>query len=317
MARDLPQELCELAEDQLGVLSRAQILQVGVSRGAIVSRLDRGSWQRLFPGVYAAFSGPPPRPAMLWAAVLHAGPGTMLSYQTAAELDRLTDAPSSLVHLTVPGYRRVRCQPELSIHYSLRAAQAVHPARTPPRTRIEETVLDLWESAVSLDDAVSWVARGLGRRLTTQPRLRQAAYARSRLRRRPLLAELLSPDAAGQHSILEHRYVRDVERPHNLPSGTRQAPAERRGRTEYRDQLYEDYGLIVELDGRIAHPGDTRWADIARDNAAAAQGLTTLRYGWLPVTGSACQVAAEVAKLLTARGYTKARPCAPTCPVGR
>jgi very-short-patch-repair endonuclease len=81
--------------------------------------------------------------------------------------------------------------------------------------------------------------------------------------------------------------------------------------------LYEEYGLIVELDGRVAHPGDTRWADIRRDNAAAADGLTTLRYGWLPVAGSPCHVAAEVAKLLIARGYTGARPCSPGCPVGR
>lgn len=317
MARDLPPELRELADCQLGVLSRAQILDAGLSRAVIAARLDRGSWQRLFPGVYAGFSGEPARAAMLWAAVLHAGPGAMLSHQTAAELDHLTDATSSRMHLTVPRCRRVRGGPGLAIHYSARAAQAVHPARNPPRTRIEETVLDLWESAGSLDDAVSWVARGLGRRLTTQPKLRQAAYARKRVRRRPLLAELLSPDAAGQHSILEHRYVRDVERPHNLPAGTRQARADRGDRTEYRDTLYEEYGLIVELDGRLAHPGDTRWADIARDNAAAAEGLTTLRYGWLPVTGSPCQVAAEVAKLLTVRGYAGARPCSVGCPVGR
>lgn len=315
MARDLPPELRELAEYQLGVLSRAQILHAGLSRAVIVARLERGSWQRLYPGVYAAFSGEPARASMLWGAVLHAGPGAMLSYQTAAELDHLTDAVSSRIHLTVPSCRRVLSQPGLAIHYSARTAQALHPARNPPRTRVEETVLDLWESARSLDDAVSWVARGLGRRLTTQPKLSQAAHARSRLRGRALLSELLTPDAAGQHSILEHRYVRDVERPHNLPAATRQAPAGRGGRTEYRDNLYEEYRLIVELDGRLAHPGDTRWTDIARDNAAAAAGDTTLRYGWLPVTGSPCQVAAEVAKLLTARGYRGARPCSPGCPV--
>ena len=234
MATDLPPELRELAEQQLGILSRAQVLQAGLSRGVIRSRIDRGSWQLLSPGVYAVSSGQPVRDAVLWAAVLDAGPGAMLSHETAAEVEHLTDTVSSGLHVTVPGCRRVRGRPGITIHYSGRAVQAVHPARTPPRTRIEETVLDLWGSAASLDDAVSWVARGLGRRLTTQPKLRQAAGARSRLRRRPLLAELLSPDAAGQHSILEHRYVRDVERPHRLPAGTRQANADRGGRTEYR-----------------------------------------------------------------------------------
>ncbi|MBO0832416.1 MAG: type IV toxin-antitoxin system AbiEi family antitoxin domain-containing protein [Actinobacteria bacterium] len=317
MARDLPPQLRDLAEYQLGVLSRAQILDSGLSKGLIRARLDRGSWQRLSPGVYAAFSGQPVREALLWAAVLDAGPGAMLSHETAAEVDHLTDSVTARVHVTVPGCRRVRGRPGIAIHYSARAAQKVHPARTPPRTRIEETVLDLWESAVSLDDAVSWVARGIGRRLTTQHKLLEATRARSKLAGRVRLAELLSPDAAGLHSILEHRYVRHVERPHQLPAGTRQAKTARGGRTEYRDTLYEHYGLVVELDGRVAHPGDTRWADIERDNAAAAEGFTTLRYGWLAIATTPCEVAAEVARLLTARGYTGARPCSPGCPVTR
>jgi hypothetical protein len=317
VARDLPSEFHELAEHQLGIVSRDQVLQLGISRGVITSRLKRGSWQRLTPGVYATFSGAPARAAELWAAVLDCGPGAMLSHHTAAELDHLTDAASSRTHLIVPRCRRVSARPGLAIHYSERASEAVHPARRPPRTRIEETVLDLWESAPSLDDAVSWLTRGLGRRLTTQDKLRRAAQARSRLRHRGLLAELLSPDAVGQHSILEHRYVRDVERPHHLPAGTRQAPARRGAAVQYRDTLYEEYGLIVELDGRLAHPEDRRWADMARDNAAAVAGLTTLRYGWLPVTTLPCEVAAEVARLLAVRGYRGARPCSPSCPVGR
>jgi very-short-patch-repair endonuclease len=74
--------------------------------------------------------------------------------------------------------------------------------------------------------------------------------------------------------------VKWVELPHCLPRGKRQAAASHAGRREYRDVLYEGYGLIVELDGRAAHPGDTRWNDIQRDNAALASGLVTLRYGW-------------------------------------
>jgi hypothetical protein len=58
------------------------------------------------------------------------------------------------------------------------------------------------------------------------------------------------------HSALEHRYLRDVERPHRLPRGVRQAPARNAdgGRTEYRDVLYEAYLVAVELDGRRPTP---------------------------------------------------------------
>lgn len=140
---------------------------------------------------------------------------------------------------------------------------------------------------------------------------------RRRLHWRPQLAELLSPDLAGIHSVLESRYVRDVERPHRFPAGRRQAASRRNGRSEYRDTLYEEYQTVVELDSRVAHPGDSRWNDIHRDNAAVTAGLSALRYGWRDVTITPCVIAAEISDALARRGYDGARPCSPTCPVGR
>jgi hypothetical protein len=317
MVTDLPPSLVETANSQGGMVSCAQIQASGLTRAILISRLRRGSWQRLYPGVYAAFSGAPSREARLWAAVLYAGPGAMLSHQTAAEVWGLADKPSSLIHLTIPGSRRVRKQPGIMLHLSSRANQVIHPSALPPRTKLEETVIDLWAAARDLDAAVGWVTRALGRRLTTQARLREALQARSRVRWRAQLAELLSPDSAGIHSVLEYRYVRDVERPHRFPAATRQAPSRRNGRNVYRDTLYEAYKTVVELDGRVAHPGDSRWNDIHRDNAATTAGISTLRYGWLGVTTTPCEVAAEIAATLAGRGYTLARPCSPACPVGR
>lgn len=209
----------------------------------------------------------------------------------------------------------MRKRPRIVLHLSARSGQAAHPVRTPPQTRVEETVIDLWHAAQTLDDAVAWVTRSLGRRLTTQDRLREAVAARSRVRWRSELAELLTTDMAGLHSVLEHRYMRDVERPHGLPTGTRQAYSHRDGKSEYRDVLYEEYQTAVELDGQTAHPADTRWKDIRRDNAALMAGIATLRYGWLDITKDPCRVAAEIGEVLRARGYAGARPCSAGCPV--
>jgi very-short-patch-repair endonuclease len=239
----------------------------------------------------------------------------MLSHQTAAELWKLADEPSSLIHVTVPGERRLVRRPGVVLHMSARASLAIHPAATPPRTRIEDTVIDLWETARTLDDAVGWVTRAIGRRRTTADKVRAAADSRSKLRWRSSLAELL--DADGVHSVLEFRYVRDVERAHRLPAATRQLRAQSGGRSIYRDEVYEAYQTVVELDGRLAHPGDSRWQDIRRDNAAATTGLATLRYGWQHITTTPCQVAAEIAEVLALRGYAGARPCSAACQVGR
>jgi hypothetical protein len=299
------------------MLSCAQIQANGLTRAILISRLRRGSWQRSYPGVYAAFSGALSRKARLWAAILYAGPGAMLSHQTAAELWKLTDDPSSLIHVTIPSSRRVRKQPGIVLHLSSRADWAIHPSGLPPRTRLEETVIDLCGAAEDLDAAVGWVTRAIGRRLTTPDKLRAALDSRSRVRWRSQLAELLDPDSAGIHSVLEYRYVRDVQRPHRFPAATRQAQSRRNGRNQYRDTLYEAYKTAVELDGRVAHPGGTRWDDIHRDNAATTDGISTLRYGWLEVTTTPCEVAAEIAAALARRGYTLARACSAACPVGR
>lgn len=318
VTRQLPEPLAELLQVQRGIVTRAQAQEAGASTTVIKARVAQGRWQRIYPGVYATFSGELSREALLWAALLSAGPGAMLSHQTAAELDGLTDDPSALIHVTIPRSRRVTRRPGLVIHVSDRAELAAHPARLPPRTRVEETVLDLVCVSTSLDEAVGWLTMALGRRLSTREKLRKTLGCRARIRWRRQLNELLAPDLAGVMSPLEYRYVRHVERPHGLPCGARQAGARTDGRREYRDVLYKAHRVVVELDGRLAHPAESRHRDSRRDNAAAAEhGLTTLRYSWLDITAQPCRTAAQIAAMLARRGHSGARPCRPGCPVGR
>jgi hypothetical protein len=82
-------------------------------------------------------------------------------------------------------------------------------------------------------------------------------------------------------------------------------------RVEYRDALYQACGVAVELDGRVAHPGDLRWRDIRRDNAALADGVMTLRCGWTDVTERPCLVARQVADALRRRGWERRGPALP------
>src|ERR1700722_15647513 len=170
----VPAELYRASLFQAGVLSAAQLVGGGLSREALSSLVRSGRWQRPYRGVYATFSGELPRVAQLWAAVLAAGPGAMLSYESAAGVPGLADKPHRVIHVTVPAARRVTPIPGVNVHVSERADQARHPAKLPPRTTVEETVLDLAAAAEQLDDAVGWVTRALGRRLTTQAELRAA-----------------------------------------------------------------------------------------------------------------------------------------------
>jgi hypothetical protein len=297
-------DLDGLLQHQCGVLTRQQALELGLTAKTIKWRVTSGRWQQLYPGVYATFSGEPDRNCLLWGAVLRAGAGAVLSHQTAAELWGLTDKASSLIHITVPSSRSVSGRDGIRFHYSLRAEEATHPAALPPRTRVEETVLDLAQLAATADDAMSWVFRACGGRLTNQGRLLDAVRLRRRLSWRAELVLALDPQNAGVHSALEHRYLTWVERPHGLPAGTRQLLVQRGRRRQYSDVDYEAYRTLVELDGRAAHSDSARIIDSQRDNANAADGKVTLRYNWAQVSQRSCEVAAEVASVLRARGWS-------------
>ena len=99
MPEPLPGEIREIADRQHGVLTAGQLAQAGLTRNAVRSKVRLGRWQQLHRGVYATFSGEPGRLAVLWAAVLSAGPGAMLSHQTAAELSGLADQASEITHV--------------------------------------------------------------------------------------------------------------------------------------------------------------------------------------------------------------------------
>jgi very-short-patch-repair endonuclease len=319
MTGHLPGPCDQLLQLQEGVITRAQALSAGMSRHALQARLDSERWRRLHSGVYATFSGPLGRAPVLWAAVLGAGPRAILSHESAAELHELlsgTARQDRTVHVTVPRGRQVAAMRHVRLHYSQRLDDSRHPVLLPPVTRVEDTILDLAVAAATVTDGISWILRACGTRRTTPDRLRQAMAARRRLRWRNELSAALGDARSGVHSALEYSYLHCVERSHGLPAGVRQRRVIVRGVSTYQDVRYERYRLIVELDGRAAHPGQERWRDIHRDNASAADGCITLRYSWSDVTQRACEVAAEVGRVLRSRGWTgQLRPCGPDCTV--
>jgi very-short-patch-repair endonuclease len=306
----------DLLDRQAGIVTRHQGLSLGFTEDAIENKVRSGQWRPIHRGVYATFGGEPCRDAELWAVVLRAGPRAALSHQTAAELIGLTSERSALIHVTVPLSRHPEPIRGALVHRSGRIGHATHPARLPPRTRTEDTVIDLTQTAAVLDDACGWLCRAVGQRLTTAHRLRATLDARPRVRWRTDLYAALSDVGSGAHSLLEHRYIRDVERAHGLPAATRQARTAVGGRISYLDNLYAAAGLAVELDGGVAHPAQQRWADMHRDNAHSAAGIVTLRYCWADITLRPCEVAHQVADALRQRGSPVAlRHCRLLCTI--
>ncbi|MGH8826477.1 MAG: type IV toxin-antitoxin system AbiEi family antitoxin domain-containing protein [Jiangellaceae bacterium] len=120
-------DLADLVERQCGVVSAGQLRAQGIDVRAARRWVADGRWQRPHHGVYATFSGPLTRTAKIWAAILRVHPG---------------------IHVTSPVDRRIRGKIDgVVVHYARRLSQTRHPAKSPPRTRIEDTVLDLVDVA--------------------------------------------------------------------------------------------------------------------------------------------------------------------------
>jgi hypothetical protein len=324
MVKQLPEQCQELLDQQRNVLTRNQFGQAGLSKAEVDNTLRARRWQPLRRGVYATFTGVPDREAELWAAILRIGEDAVLSHWTAAERHQLIRNPSQAIHIMVPAGRnpeRWGKLPGVVLHRSDSGLRAKHPVMTPPCTRIEDTVLDLIAAAHTFDAAYTWIARAIGGRLTTAERLRAALDARRRIRWRRDIELALGDAAAGAHSWLERQYLRGVEMPHGLPPATRQARVAGGVRNIYLDNLYEKYGVCVELDGAVAHPAAEQWRDKRRDNHNLVhEGIVTMRLGLLELREqeAQCETAAQVADLLIQHGLPSTIPhacAAPACPL--
>jgi hypothetical protein len=237
------------------VITRRQALDAGMSTGAITARIQFGKWRRVNTGVYATFTGPMSRGAQLWAAVLSAGPGAQLSHESAAEVIRLTDRRSPLIHVTIPANRRVIPHQGVKVHISsyLRGGWRF-VGGIPPHTFAEQTVIDLVHAADNLDDVIACVTMAFARRLTDADRLREEAAARGKLRWRADLDDVIGAAAGGAHSRPRQRRDRHRRIDAPLRLDRRHPQAVRLGRP----------GACRAHQGRLRRPAQALFANLHR-----------------------------------------------------
>ena len=215
--------------------------------------------------------------------------------------------------MSIPAKRHVVSTEGLRIHRARDLPGKVHPAASPTRTRLEHSVLDHMEGA-GAGVVVDIITRSVQRRLTTARRLRETLAHRPRHTHRTLITEVLADVGEGAQSPLERRYLRDVERAHDLPRGTRNQAERTESGTRYPDVRYRRWSVVVELDGHAAHPYEEAFRDMHRDNRLAVEGDMVLHFGWRDVIGQPCKVAAQVTQVLQVRGWTgSTRACGPFC----
>lgn len=298
---------------QDGIIAREQLHELGLDDNDVEVLLRSPDLHRAARGVYRTFTGEPAWRQRVWIATLRFAPAVAAG-RTCLALAGLAPPPPT-IEVAVDACRRVGGESGVLVRRSRAFAQHALMDAHPPRMRLEPAVLDVLGS---LDETnqVALLGDVLRSRRTTVERLRDELDSRARFRGRDLVAALLDEAGGGVQSVLEHRYLRDVERAHGLPRADRQVRADIPGHAIYRDAVYLGGRLVVELDGRHGHETSRdRWADAGRDLHILAAGGCTLRITYGQVL-EPCRTAALVARVLTELGWVgRPSPCGARCAV--
>lgn len=251
----------------------------------------------------------------MWAvaALLKAGAGAALHRRSAGFVWGLVRSAPAPIEVVIPASRRVDPAEGIVVRRSRLLSTRVHPTEWPHRVTAEHTVLDLAAGA-GFDRLVDLTAKALDLGIASPTSLR-SALAQRRVTFGTELDEALRDVGAGAESPAEVRYLRDVERPHGLPEGSRQVPID--GGLGRRDVEYDEWDVVVEIDGRLGHTGwCARQREGRRDRKAATTGRLTVRCHWVDLVPTGCELAADLALILSRRGWA-GRPtrCGPGCTV--
>jgi very-short-patch-repair endonuclease len=272
-----------LAARQHGVISRRQLLAVGLTSDQIDSRIAVGRLHRTWRGVYAV--GRPALTTRGWwmAAVLTCGAGALLSHDSAAALWGIRamkgdlqgqDSSPSEIHLSVLG-SATRSRAGLRVHRRSRMPDGDRTRRDGiPVTSPARTLIDLGTrlSKPRLERAIN-EADQLG--LIDPETLRSAVEDHWGVDGVPALRKVLDRRTFTlTDSELERRFMGLVDR-----AGLPRPLTQQRVNGFRVDFFWPELGLVIETDGLRYHRTPTQQSrDRVRDQVHTAAGLVTLRF---------------------------------------
>ncbi|RZT87012.1 hypothetical protein EV383_3917 [Pseudonocardia sediminis] len=261
-----------------GVASRAQLLALGISSSTIAQRCRSGGpWKNLLLG-QVQLDGRRTGPRQYRrAALLHAGPGAILTGVGGAGLHGVTALPrNGTVHVLVPGDRRVTSRDFVVVTRTSRMPEPVELAGFPvaPMARC------LVDAAARTDDAdtvramlADAVQKGLLRLDDLTDELSEPRRPRTALVR-GVTAEILD----GVRSAAE-AWVRDLVLRSGLPSPAWNVALHARDgrRLGVVDAYWEDVGLAWEIQSLAFHLGPRELArDVEKVGMLASAGVLVL-----------------------------------------
>jgi len=282
---ELSNALNDLAADQDGLITVAQLRAQGVSPWA-QRRLVADGWMcRLAPRVYALRGSPDTHRRRLRCGLLCLGERSWVSFEAAATLHGLDRSRPHAVEFTIDRRRRPAVLPFM-VHTTTRLDPIDHLVvdglRVMSATR---TVFDLALARAHPHRIEAAIDSAVRLQLSSPEVLaRRLSALRGSGRWGCRLVEDMITDSGG-HSHLERRFL-ELVRAAGLPAPRTQVVFRVDGRHVARvDFLFEEYDVVVEVSGQKGHSSPAERArDAQRRNELQDLGLRVFEYTFDDVT---------------------------------
>lgn len=292
----------ELAVQQCGIVSRRQVYALGVTRSQVRADVRARRWRKVGRQTLAVHTGPLGERAMEWVAVLEAGPRACLDGASSLVASGLKGFRPEAIRVSVPRGAlvvRVRGADVRQTRRWRREDLALEgiPRTVPPVAAIRAA---LW--LPTLRQAALVLSMTVQQRLATPQELGESMLQVKRDRRRGYIHAVLMDLLGGVESLGELDVAREC-RARGLPEPARQVLRRGRNGRYFLDVSWEEWGVVLEVDG-IQHAwADHVVADALRHNHLAIRGDVVLHLPLLGLRVAPDDFFAQVASALRSRGW--------------
>jgi very-short-patch-repair endonuclease len=291
--RTVEEVIGRIASRQHGVVTRAQLLDAGVSGKEIKRRLERKALLRVHRGVYRVGHRAPSIDARYLAAVLACGEGAVLSGEAAGFVWGLLKGTAPPPEVTAPKDRRVK---GVTTKRARRAEIHATKWHAIPITTVPRTLVDL-SSVLQLNDLARACHEAGVLHRTTPRQVERVLEQRPNTPGARRLRNVLEGETRVTLSALERRFLERL-REARLPLPTTNKPAGGR-RVDCR---WPQHNLTVELDSYRFHSSRHAWElDRRREREAHARGDDFRRYTHDDVIEDPKQMLDELSAVLRVR----------------
>lgn len=298
--------LSRLLRRQDGVITTRQALGY-LSEKAIRHRVRSGRWRRVHRGVLLAQTGWVSETQRLWIAVLATGSdrSALVGGRTALTVRGLRGVRADDIHVLVPRAKRVVVPAGVTLHrVSYLPPQDCDRSTSPPSTAAGRSVVDAAQWARSDEEARLVIAASFQQRLVRMVDVDRALERMLNARRRALILRTAWDCAGGSESLGELDFLALCRRA-GLPLPSRQVQRrDRFGRRRYLDAFFDEWRIVVEIDGAHHMAVEQMWDDAGRQNDLELAGYLVLRYPAFVVRRHPERVIADLRMALIGAGWT-------------